>query len=633
MDDKVRADVEIIEQHEDLLGTRESLYVKRPRVVHEEKDLSYFNFVAQNEARKGVVGVFGHPGAGKSSLIRMLGNGSVVRGSRHIPVTKTMYEEQRETTIHVHPSVVFASGEDGTSRILTLLDTSGHMDFIAETVSVVHKIDTAVMVFDVQGALSLWHEVMLGSINLVDKPLVVVLNGVDSRAVGQSRSDLVGKIKYFKDSIMKVLNPSRFFVASADFSAILAMNEPTCEWFDEFSGHCGVSDDFFVQLLCRDVFEYRHISDCVSYNPRVLHDKCSDNVLGFLPVGDSILCTLITDCVLKAGSLIRIASEELLVERMYLPFPGCLVESESVSANIGVLVKLKEYPVSGGVCLRGHVNLSQILRDIIDPKGGARSMVSSKEFDPCIKVLVEPEMEEEFGESIKKLSLIYRGLKADRHILSGYGELFMDAVIHDLRKVFNVSFDVLCVFVNLKEAFVDHFEERMNVGKQVVVIKGGISEHRKEGEKASDLENALMEMGPLMGETIVNGYLDITGPMQSMDLLNRVSDVLVKHTVLLEPFCVMEVIYMPDAEELVDEAICSSRGSVFHRTSQPHSPLRRVLAYIPVAECFGFETDLRVYSCSLADCSSIFSHLEYVTEDRIHELVKFVRKAKKLDGF
>lgn len=566
-DDMGFGDVEVIEQHKDLLRSGESLYTRRPVVPYvEERDLSYFSFMSQNESRKSIVGVFGSGGAGKSSFVRLLGSRSFVRGTRDVSPTETDYERKRDTTIHIHPCVIPLSRSNGSSGIFTLLDTSGHMDFASEAVGVVNKIDVAVMVIDVQNALCLHSELMLETIKLAGKPLIVVFNKVDVSSSGGLKHKLYERIRYLRDLISRTLSADGFFAMTTRHSRIIKMNsEVALESLDVVVDCPDALDELVDLFLDQRIFRYRRVAETVSYNPRVFSCNASDDVVSFLAVGDLILCSLISNGTVSSGSLVNIGGIDVCVERIYIPFFGCLVESDAVSSKIGVLVRIREGTLPPTSPHNGRVHLSSLVNatgqryartqdgdpDII------LSMQDSYGSDPPIKVGLRPETREEFDSNVHRLMLVYQDLRVDGCVVSGNGELFMDAVLHDLRTILKTRFEVVSVFSDLKETVQD----------------------------------------------------DAT---------------------LMEPVYLVEIHHKADAEELVDGLVCSSRGHIIHENSVPLYELRRLLVYIPVVECFGFETDLRVYSCLLADCSKVFSHWAPIeNRDRATELVDFVRKIKR----
>lgn len=557
MDQSVQTEVRIVEHRRDLLGEKESLYVRKPLIMHEEKDLSYFGFVAQNEGRKGVAGLFGCRGAGKTSLARMIGRAGVVRGSSDAFPTETSYERKREATIHVHPSVVFLQKRSGMTAILTLLDTSGHMDFMSETLDALQSIDIAAVVLDVQGTLSIQHSMLFEAIRTANKPVVVVMNKADGAG------SLAERVRHFRDRVRDILKPTAFFLASTRLERIVSIEESLDGLDDAFDKCSGISDDFVNCLLDETIFRHRQVEEGVSYNPRTFScGSPGSEAVGFLIIGGAMFCSLVPSRVLRAGCSVAIGHTMLVVEKIYIPFLGCLVDSETAFSRVGAVVRF--YPDAMHRIPR-RMNVAQLLRSAV---GSLECGVLSEDTQrPCMRAAISPRIRAEFDQRILLLTLVYRDLVVEECIVMGTGELFLDAALHDLRSDLGVQFEVLSVSSDL----------RIDTGGDL------------------DIKNA-----------------------------NDVPDA------ILEPFYLTEIVYMPDAEEIVNELVGGCRGRVLSREDVPLSMGKRMVAHVPVVESFGFETDLRVYSCSLADCCKVLSHWDALRESgRICSLVEFVRRAGK----
>jgi hypothetical protein len=78
------------------------------------------------------------------------------------------------------------------------------------------------------------------------------------------------------------------------------------------------------------------------------------------------------------------------------------------------------------------------------------------------------------------------------------------------------------------------------------------------------------------------------------------------------------------------------RGQVFSEEQRPGTPMFTVKAYLPVAESFGFNGDLRSSTAGQAFPQSVFDHWEIMSGDplekgsKMEDLVKGVRTRKGL---
>lgn len=611
-----RNGVEVVERHPELLAPHESLYRKRTRVVGvEEKDLSYFDLIGEQRCRKTAVGLFGFGGAGKTSLVRLLGSCSAIKGSGPPLPTETPYEAERGGTIHVHPSTVLLSRKSGASAIMTLLDTPGHMDMVPAILGMVDKIDIGVVIFDIRDDLSLQHEIVLDAIRLYNKPVVVVVNKLD--LVGKGLEDVVArKVDHLKSVTGERVCLEGWFIGSIREGRIGRMSDPMAGvGLENIKGF-----DDLVEELC-------------VWSKQRSHGNKSGGMVGFLGVGDSVLCSLVLVEDVSTESFVEVLGERLAVEGLYLPFPGCLVETKSCRAGIGVLARLKEDLLPNIVIPSNHRVLASIVRealrrrDVLDT--GALGIDQG-----VIRVRISPTDPEEFESDAWKLRLLFNGLEVDGCCLSGSGELLMDAALYSLRNSLGIKFDVLSVSSNLKEVFKGSFEESVMVGEEPLILKGGPD---MDGDEKHKLQQGagkkVMMAGPLIGEPLVSSYLEMSSITRQMvgEDLRRVRGKLAKHTAILEPWYLVEIIYAEEAEEVVAEMIRSSHGEVAYRSLPPLSELRSMLCYVPVAESFGFETDLRIYSCSGADCVKLpLCWRPVADEDRARRLARFVGQAKGL---
>eukprot|EP01126_Amoeba_proteus_P037741 TRINITY_DN3907_c0_g1_i20.p1 TRINITY_DN3907_c0_g1~~TRINITY_DN3907_c0_g1_i20.p1 ORF type:complete len:287 (-),score=73.25 TRINITY_DN3907_c0_g1_i20:107-967(-) len=84
---------------------------------------------------------------------------------------------------------------------------------------------------------------------------------------------------------------------------------------------------------------------------------------------------------------------------------------------------------------------------------------------------------------------------------------------------------------------------------------------------------------------------------------------------LMEPIYLVDIISPPDTITAIYNVLSRRRGHIIEEKKKEGSPLYSVLAYIPVIDSFGFETDLRAHSQGLAFSLSIFHHWDIVPGD------------------
>ncbi|AFM98973.1 hypothetical protein EHEL_090780 [Encephalitozoon hellem ATCC 50504] len=610
-------DVEIIEHCTEALGSHESLYKKKTPLANvEEKDLHYFDFIAQNEWRKAVAGFFGFGGAGKTSLIRLLGSRSVIKGAGPCLSTETRYEMERGCTVHVHPTVAFLQRENGASCIITLLDTPGHSDLAPEALRILRCIDIAIIVLDICCDLSLQHELIFDAVNSSGKPSIVVLNKTD--LVGkESKSLAERKIEHLRGVVEARVHPRAWFISSFKCGMFSRMNGDVFEPCRE--PESGLNE-LIEEMLSTKLAEHKRDDE--------------ERLEGFLWAGETMLSSLVPRADVNVGSTAKISGANLVAERLYIPFPGCLVETRAAKANVGVLVKFQETLLQRIASLDTRRAPVPTIKKVLEEE---KLVCASSGFlemgDPVVRVQIDLRDEEGFLSEAWKLELIYRGLKIDKKNLYGNGELFMDAVLYDLRNVLNVEFQVLSVSANLKEAFRGSFVEEVETEEGLITVKGGKpADADQDCKQSEDIEGWILSEGLLIGEPFFHSYLSISPKPLELDseCLRKVKSSVARHAAILEPLYLVEVVYAPEAEDLVNEIITSSFGEVIRQGTFPFSILRSVLCYIPVAESFGFETDLRIYSCSRADCTKIPFYWSIVADrSRESSLVKFMRKIKR----
>jgi len=323
---------------------------------------------------------------------------------------------------------------------------------------------------------------------------------------------------------------------------------------------------------------------------------------------------------------------------------------ELKAGELGGVVGLKDSSTGDTMCDK---NNPIILEQIVFP-------------EPVISIAIEPKSESDQD----KLSLALRKfvledptfkLKFDEEtgqtIISGMGELHLEIIVDRLTREFGISARVGKPEVNYRESITKEVIEEGKYIKQsggkglyghVVLkiypikdknfvfinkIKGGAIPDAfipavEEGVKSS------LETGIILGYPAINiGVELIDGsyhPVDSSEIAYRIAaskafkDGTKKaNPILLEP--IMEVEIITPEEYLGDilQGISLRRGKV--NDIELEANLRIITAHIPLAELFGYATELRSLSQGRASYSMQFSSYEVVPQTVYERIVKRVR--------
>jgi len=323
---------------------------------------------------------------------------------------------------------------------------------------------------------------------------------------------------------------------------------------------------------------------------------------------------------------------------------------ELKAGELGGIVGLKDSSTGDTIC---DENNPIILEQIVFP-------------EPVISIAIEPKTESEQD----KLSLALRKfvledptfkLKFDEEtgqtIISGMGELHLEIIVDRLTREFGISARVGKPEVNYRETITKEVIEEGKYIKQsggkglyghvilkiypvkdkkfvfINKIKGGSIPNEfipavEEGIKSS------LETGIVLGYPAINiGVELIDGsyhPVDSSEIAYRIAaskafkDGTKKaNPILLEP--VMEVEIITPEEYLGDilQGISLRRGKI--NNIELEANLRIIIAHIPLAELFGYATELRSLSQGRASYNMQFSSYEVVPQTVYEKIVKRVR--------
>jgi len=105
---------------------------------------------------------------------------------------------------------------------------------------------------------------------------------------------------------------------------------------------------------------------------------------------------------------------------------------------------------------------------------------------------------------------------------------------------------------------------------------------------------------------------------------------------LMEPMFLVEITCPEGAMGGIYSCLNRRRGMVFEENQRPGTPLYNVKAYLPVAESFGFDSDLRAQTSGQAFPQCVFDHWQLMPGDPMcegktrDELIAGIRKRKGL---
>eukprot|EP00961_Rhodomonas_salina_P285665 3860321-Rhodomonas_salina.3 len=105
---------------------------------------------------------------------------------------------------------------------------------------------------------------------------------------------------------------------------------------------------------------------------------------------------------------------------------------------------------------------------------------------------------------------------------------------------------------------------------------------------------------------------------------------------LMEPMFLVEIQCPESALGGIYSCLNRRRGHVFEENQRPGTPLYNVKAYLPVAESFGFDSDLRAQTAGQAFPQCVFDHWQLVLGDPLSEgklrddVIAGIRKRKGL---
>uniref|UniRef100_A0A915P5M4 116 kDa U5 small nuclear ribonucleoprotein component n=1 Tax=Meloidogyne floridensis TaxID=298350 RepID=A0A915P5M4_9BILA len=364
----------------------------------------------------------------------------------------------------------------------------------------------------------------------------------------------------------------------------------------------------------------------------------------------------------------------MTVGRLWIPVARYDIEVSSIGAGCLVLMEGIDQPITK-TCTIVEKDYDQDELYIFRPL----------KFNTCsvVKLSIEPINPSELPkmlDSLRKVNKSYpllttRVEESGEHVMLGTGELFMDCVMHDIRKVFSeIDIKVADPVVSFCETVVETsslkcFAQTPNQKKQL----GDFFQTKYEWDLLASrsiwafgpetngpnilLDDTLpsevdKELLKTVRESIIQGFQWAAreGPLCEEPIRNVKFKMLDAHIAkeplyrgggqiiptsrrcaysaflmatprLMEPYYFVEVIAPADCVTAIYTVLSKRRGHVTTDAPIPGSPLYTIKAFIPVIDSFGFETDLRTHTQGQAFCLSVFSHWQIVPGDPLDKSI------------
>jgi len=322
--------------------------------------------------------------------------------------------------------------------------------------------------------------------------------------------------------------------------------------------------------------------------------------------------------------------------------------SEFYSGEIGAIVGLKHTLTGDTLC---------------DEK---RPIILEKmEFpDPVISVAVEPKTkadQEKMALALQKLAeedpsfRVTTDEETGQTIISGMGELHLEIIVDRLKREFKVECNTGKPQVAYRETFKNQVEQEYKYAKQtggrgqyghvfirlipqepgkgyefVDLIKGGVIPREYIPAVDKGIQEAA-QGGILAGFPVVDfkvelydgSYHEVDSSEMAFKLAGSMAfkeGVKKANPVILEPIMKVEI-------EVPEEYMGDVIGDINRRRGQVNSMedvhgIKKINAFIPLAEMFGYSTDLRSMTQGRGTYSMVFDHYEEVPSNIAEEIIK-----------
>ena len=322
--------------------------------------------------------------------------------------------------------------------------------------------------------------------------------------------------------------------------------------------------------------------------------------------------------------------------------------SEFYSGEIGAIVGLKNTLTGDTLC--------DEKRPII---------LERMEFpDPVISVAVEPKTkadQEKMAIALQKLAeedpsfRVTTDEESGQTIISGMGELHLEIIVDRLKREFKVECNTGKPQVAYRETFKNQVEQEYKYAKQsggrgqyghvfirlipqepgkgyefVDLIKGGVIPREYIPAVDKGIQEAA-QGGVLAGFPVVDfkvelydgSYHEVDSSEMAFKLAGSMAfkeGVKKANPVILEPIMKVEI-------EVPEEYMGDVIGDINRRRGQVNSMedshgVKKITAFVPLAEMFGYSTDLRSMTQGRGTYSMVFDHYEEVPHNIAEEIIK-----------
>eukprot|EP00064_Thunnus_orientalis_P013451 superscaffoldBa00002191_g13490 len=381
---------------------------------------------------------------------------------------------------------------------------------------------------------------------------------------------------------------------------------------------------------------------------------------------------------IQAGQPVKVLGENYTLED----------EEDSQVCTVGRLwisvaryqIEVNRVPAGNWVLIEGCDQPIVKTATITEPRGNEEAQIFRPlKFNTAsvIKIAVEPVNPSELPkmlDGLRKVNKSYPSLttkveESGEHVILGTGELYLDCVMHDLRKMYS-EIDIKSGFLSILGSYVrpsgpsgasvqkklgEFFQTKYDwdllaarsiwafgpdtTGPNILVddtlpsevdkaLLGSVKDSIVQGFQWGTRE------GPLCDEPIRNVKFKILDAVIAQEPLHRgggqviptarrvvYSAFLMATPRLMEPYYFVEVQAPADCVSAVYTVLARRRGHVTQDAPIPGSPLYTIKAFIPAIDSFGFETDLRTHTQGQAFALSVFHHWQIVPGDPLDKSI------------
>ncbi|KAG8922693.1 hypothetical protein FRC01_013720 [Tulasnella sp. 417] len=261
-----------------------------------------------------------------------------------------------------------------------------------------------------------------------------------------------------------------------------------------------------------------------------------------------------------------------------------------------------------------------------------------------LKIAVEPISPSELPKMLSGLRSVNKSYpllstkveESGEHVVLGTGELYLDCVMHDLRRLFSeIEIKVSDPATKFCETVVETsalkcYAETPNKKNKITMIaeplERGIAEDIESGRismKMTPKDRGKIFQEKYQWDLLASRSIWAFGPDE------RGPNILVDDTLpsqatprLMEPIYYVEVQAPADCISAVYTVLARRRGHVTQDIPKAGSPLYTIKALIPVIDANGFETDLRTATQGQAFCLQTFDHWSIVPGDPTDTSIK-----------